>query len=157
VTLAPVEIRHVQLPRRALGYRRGAVDQLLGEIQESFEDVWRDRADLRDEVERLEGELARYKELDVLLRNSLVSAERAADDLRSQAGKEADVILDEARIRAREMTANAEAERERVRGEVRRLRSLESDLKADYKAFLLGALDRLDAETAEHESPEPPV
>lgn len=156
MTLAPVEIRHVHLPRRALGYRRGDVDQLLGEIQESFEDVWRDRADLRDEVERLESELARYKELDVLLRNSLVSAERAADELRAQAGKEADLILDEARVRGREMTANAEAERERVRTEVRRLRSLETDLRADYRAFLLGALDRLEAETAEHESPETP-
>ena len=150
MALAPVELRHVHLPRRALGYRRGAVDQLLGEIQESFEDVWRDRADLRDEVERLEAELARYKELDVLLRNSLVSAERAADELRAQAGKEADVILDEARVRARETTANAEAERERVAAEVRRLRSLETNLRADYRAFLLGALDRLDAETADY-------
>jgi cell division initiation protein len=157
VTLAPVEIRHVHLPRRALGYRRGAVDQLLGEIQESFEDVWRDRADLRDEVERLEGELARYKELDVLLRNSLVSAERAADELRAQAGKESDLIVEEARLRAREMTADAEAERERVRAEVRRLRSLETDLRADYRAFLLGALDRLESETAERESAETPA
>jgi cell division initiation protein len=132
------------------------VDQLLGEIQESFEDVWRDRADLRDEVERLEAELARYKELDVLLRNSLVSAERAADELRAQAGKEADVIVEEARVRAREMTADAEAERERVRTEVRRLRSLETGLRADYRAFLLGALDRLDAETVEHEPLEDP-
>jgi cell division initiation protein len=154
VTLAPVEIRHVRLPRRALGYRRGAVDQLLGEIQESFEDVWRDRADLRDEVERLETDLERYKELDVLLRNSLVSAEKAADELRTNAGKEADIILEEARLRARELTANAEAERERVRAEVRRLRSLETDLRADYRAFLMGALDRLDAETAEHEALE---
>ena len=157
MTLAPVEIRHVHLPRRALGYRRGAVDQLLGEIQESFEDVWRDRADLRDEVERLEGELARYKELDVLLRNSLVSAERAADELRAQAGKESDLIVEEARLRAREMTADAEAERERVRAEVRRLRSLETDLRADYRAFLLGALDRLESETAERESAETPA
>ena len=132
------------------------MDQLLGEIQESFEDVWRDRADLRDEVERLESELARYKELDVLLRNSLVSAERAADELRAQAGKEADVIVEEARVRAREMTVTAEAERERVRTEVRRLRSLETGLRADYRAFLLGALDRLDAETAEHEPLEDP-
>ncbi len=154
MTLAPVEIRHVHLPRRALGYRRGAVDQLLGEIQESFEDVWRDRADLRDEVERLETDLERYKELDVLLRNSLVSAEKAADELRTNAGKEADIILEEARLRAREMTANAEAERERVRAEVRRLRSLETDLRADYRAFLMGALDRLDAETAGHEALE---
>ncbi len=93
MSLTPVEIRHVRLPRRPFGYGRENVRELLEEIVQSFEDVWRDRADLRDEVERLEGELARYKELDVLLRNSLVSAERAADELRAQAGKEADLIV----------------------------------------------------------------
>ena len=154
MTLTPVEIRHVHLPRRALGYARGSVEGLLEEIVRSFEAVWRDRADLRDEVERLEAEVARYKEVDVLLRNSLVSAERAADELRAQAGKEADVIVDEARVRAREITAEAEAERERVRGEVRRLRSLEADVRAGYRAFLLTALDRLEGDTEERLRPD---
>jgi len=146
VTLTPVEIRHVRLPRRTLGYSRPAVDGLLEDIVRSFEAAWRDRADLRDEVEKLEGEVARYKEVDVLLRNSLDAAERAADELRAQAGKEADVILEEARVRAREITAEAEAERERVRGEVRRLRALEADVRAGYRAFLLTALDRLEGD-----------
>jgi cell division initiation protein len=152
--VTPVEIRHAQLPRRPLGYSRKAVDALLTEITSSFEDVWRDRADLRDEVERLETEVARYKELDVLLRNSLVSAERAADELRAQAGKEADVILEEARVRAREIVAVAEADRERTRAEIRRLRALEGDVRAGYRAFLLTALDRLDADTDERAASE---
>jgi cell division initiation protein len=92
--------------------------------------------------------------VDVLLRNSLVSAERTADELRVQAGKEADVILEEARVRAREITAEAEAERERVRGEIRRLRSLEADLRAGYRAFLLTALDRLDGDTEDRIRPD---
>lgn len=147
MSLTPVELRHLQLPRRPLGYRRAAVDQVLEDVRGSFEDVWRERADLRDEVERLEGEAARYKELDVLLRKSLVSAERTADELRAQAGKEADVIVEEARVRAREITAEAEAERERIRTEVRRLKSLEHEVRASYRAFLLTALDRVEAET----------
>jgi len=142
------------MPRRALGYSRGNVDRLLEEIVRSFEGVWRDRADLRDEVERLEAEVARYKEVDVLLRNSLVTAERAADELRAQAGKEAGVILDEARVRAREITAEAEADRERVLGEIRRLRSLEADVRAGYRAFLLTALDRLEGDTEERIRPD---
>lgn len=142
------------MPRRALGYSRGNVDRLLEEIVRSFEGVWRDRADLRDEVERLEAEVARYKEVDVLLRNSLVSAERAADELRAQAGREAGVILDEARVRAREITSEAEADRERVRGEIRRLRSLEADVRAGYRAFLLTALDRLEGDTEERIRPD---
>lgn len=154
MTLTPVEIRHVQLPRRPLGYQRPAVEHLLEEVVRSFESVWRDRADLRDEVERLEGEVARYKEVDVLLRNSLVSAERAADALRAQAGKEADLILEEARVRAREITAEAEGERERVRGEIRRLRSLEADVRAGYRAFLLTALDRLEGDAEERIRPD---
>jgi cell division initiation protein len=153
VSLTPVEIRHVRLPRRAFGYSRSAVDDLLARVTESFEDVWRERADLRDEVDRLEAEVARYKELDVLLRNSLVSAERAADELRAQAGKEADVMLEEARVRARETTAEAEAERERIRAEVRRLRSLEVEMRSGYRAFLLTALDRLEGDTEEREAP----
>jgi cell division initiation protein len=147
VSLTPVEIRHVQLPRRAFGYGRAAVDRLLEEVQRSFEDVWRDRADLRDEVDRLEGEVARYREVDVLLRNSLVAAERAADELRAQAGKEAAVILEEARVRAREIAAEAEGERERIRAEIRRLKALEGEVRAGYRAFLLTALDRLDGDT----------
>ncbi len=147
MSLTPVEIRHVQLPRRAFGYGRVAVDRLLEEVQRSFEDVWRDRADLRDEVDRLEGEVARYREVDVLLRNSLVAAERAADELRAQAGKEAAVILEEARVRAREIAAEAEGERERIRAEIRRLKALEGEVRAGYRAFLLTALDRLDGDT----------
>ena len=152
MSLTPVEIRHVALPRRPLGYAREPVDKLLEEIVRSFEAVWRDRADLRDELERLEGEVARYKELDVLLRNSLVSAEKAADELRAQAGKEADVIVEEARVRAREIVADAEGERERILAEVRRLRSLETDVRADYRGFLLSALDRLEGDTAERQA-----
>jgi cell division initiation protein len=143
--LTPVELRHVSLPRRPLGYSRAAVDSLLAEVVESFEDVWRDRADLRDELDRLEGELARYRELDVLLRNSLVAAERTADELRAQAGTEAALIVEQARVRAREIAAQAEAERERIRTEVRRLKALEVEVRADYRAFLLAALDRVES------------
>jgi len=59
MALAPVEIRHVKLGRGILGYSRGATDRLLDEITASFEDVWRERADLTDKVEQLEGDLVR--------------------------------------------------------------------------------------------------
>ncbi len=154
MTLTPVEIRHVDIGRRPFGYDRGIVDDLLDRIVESYEGVWRERADLREELERMEGEIARFKELEVLLRNTLVSAERSADDIRSQARREADLILEEARAKARETTISAETERERVTAEIRRLKSLESDMRAEYKAFLLRSLDRVEADTDVRDAPE---
>ncbi len=142
----------MKLGRRLGGYDRPATDALLLRIAESFEDVWRERADLRDEIERLEGELARFRELEVLLRNTLVSAERSADELRAQAHREADVILDEARVKAREIGGGAESERERVRADIRRLKNVETQMRAEYRAFLVTALDRLEGDTEERET-----
>ena len=77
MALTPVEIRHLKPARGFLGYKRAVVDRLLAEIAESYEDVWRERADLADKVEQLELDLVRHKELEGLLRTTLVSAESA--------------------------------------------------------------------------------
>src|SRR5438552_3327225 len=108
----PVEIRHVRLARGLLGYGRRAVDKLLTDVSDSFETVWRDRADLADRVEQLETDLVRYRELEQLLHTTLVSAERAAHELRDQARREAVTIVDEARAEARTVTREARTERE---------------------------------------------
>ena len=123
MALTPVEIRHVTLGRGLIGYQRAQTDQLLAEIAASFEDVWRERADLADEVEQLEADLVRYKELEALLRTTLVSAERASAELKEQARREADLVLGEARAEARRVQREAAAENERLTAESRRLRA----------------------------------
>jgi cell division initiation protein len=124
MSYTPVEIRHVRVKRGLFGYRRRPVDGLLEEIADSFELVWRERADLADKVEHLEAELAHHRELEALLRTTLTSAEGAAHDLKDKARREADLILGEARAEARAITRDAAAERERLSGEIRRIRAL---------------------------------
>jgi cell division initiation protein len=123
MALTPVEIRHLAPPRVLFrGYRVATTDQLLEEIVTSFEDVWRERADLADKVEQLETDLVRYRELENLLRATLVSAEQASAQTRDQARREAELILTEAHAEAREIQRRAIAENERLENESRRLR-----------------------------------
>jgi cell division initiation protein len=122
--LAPTEIRHISIPRGLRGYRRGAVEQLLDEIADSYGDVWRDRAELSDRIEHLEEELQRHRELESLLRKTLVSAEAAAEEQREQARRSAELVVAEAHAEARRITFAATAERERLLKDVRRLREL---------------------------------
>ena len=124
MSYTPVEIKHVRLKRGLLGFRRKAVDELLAEIAGSFEDVWRERAELAEKVEHLEGELTRQRELETLLRTTLTSAETAAEDIKEKARREAQLILVEARAEARAVTRGAASERDRLRVEIRRIRSL---------------------------------
>jgi len=138
----PVEIRHVRLTRGLMGYRRTPVDRLLAEVTSSFEEVWRERADLADKVERLESDIIRYKDLEQLLRATLVSAESAAHELRNQAKREADSIVAEAKIESRTITRDARMAREHLLLEARRIRLL-----------LHGALDAIDESELELEEP----
>jgi cell division initiation protein len=124
MALTPVEIRHIKPSRSLLGYNRKVVDELLEDVVESFEQVWRERADLGDKVERLDADLVRYRELETLLRTTLVSAERASQELREQARREASVMLEEAHSEARRVRREALADLERMRMEAARIRSL---------------------------------
>jgi len=128
-----------------MGYNRGQTDRLLEDIAASFEDVWRERADLADKVEQLESDLVRYKELETLLRSTLVSAERASTEVKEQARREADLILGEAHAEARKLQRPAIAENKRLITESRRL-----------KAQLRAALETIDdVQDAEDAAPAP--
>jgi cell division initiation protein len=120
----PVELRHVRFGRSPFGYRRSHVDRTVDEVADSFETVWRERADFADRIEQLEAELRRHRELETLLRSTLTSAEQSAHELRDQARREAALVLEEAHAEARRITQDARAERERLRGETRRVKAL---------------------------------
>jgi cell division initiation protein len=124
MAITPVEIRHIKVTRSLFGYSRGVVDKLLEDIIDSFEEVWRERADLADKIERLEEDLVRYRELETLLRTTLVSAERASQELKEQARRESRLLLDEAHAEARKIKRDAVADLERMRSEAHRIRTL---------------------------------
>jgi cell division initiation protein len=121
----PVELRHVRLGKSLFrGYKQDEIDKLLEDVADSFEDVWRERGELADKLEDVEKVLAEVKQREQLLTSALVSAERAAADARAQAKREAEVIVAEAHQEARSITRSAQAERERLFAEVRRMETL---------------------------------
>jgi cell division initiation protein len=124
MTITPVELHHIDLKRGLFGYRRSPVDRLLEEIERSFEETWRERAEFADRIEQLQSELSRHRELETLLRTTLISAEKSAHELKAHAKKEADLAIDEAHAEARSVTRAAAAERERLLAEARKIRAL---------------------------------
>ena len=124
MSYAPVEIRHVRFRRSLLGYRRAAVDTALAEIASSYEGVWQERMDLTDRVDELEREVSRHREMEELMRTTLLTAERASQDMRDDARREAGTIVEEAHREARSITNDARRERELLLVSSRRVRTL---------------------------------
>ena len=124
MSYTPVELRHVRIGRGLFGYKRGAVEQLLLDVADSFENVWRERAELVDEVHEMTKNVDELKRREELLTHTLVAAEQAAADVREHAKREAELILAEAHQAARSISRGAQGEHARLSAEVRRMEAL---------------------------------
>jgi cell division initiation protein len=124
MSYTPVELRHVSPARALFGYSRSEVERLIEEVADSFEQVWRERGELIDRVEDLDHRIDELKQREALLSQTLVSAERVARDAKDAARREAELIVAEAHQEARAVSRAAQAERERLFGEARRIESL---------------------------------
>ena len=68
----PVELRHVKIERTMFGgYKRRETQQLIEDIADSFEDVWRERGELTDKLEDVE---QRFGELSSEVRTRVADA-----------------------------------------------------------------------------------
>ncbi len=144
----PVELRHLKIARAFRGYKRDDTDRMIEDIADSFEEVWRERGELTDKLEEVEKRLEEAKEREGLLASTLVAAERVAAEAREAAKREAELILAEAHGEARSVTRLAQAERERLFAEARRV---EAQLRA-----ALGMIEQADERSAALE-PEAPA
>lgn len=151
--LSPPEIQHQKLKSRLGNYDREHVDALLENVAASYEQVWHERDSARARVAELEQQLQDYEELERLLRDSLVTGQRAAEEVKAEAAKQADALLEEARRKADGIVAQAKRERDGVKAEIGRLRSVEQDVQERCRTLLVGALDAIGQHAAQ--PPEP--
>jgi cell division initiation protein len=143
--ITPAEIRHIDVPRAWLrGYRRGVVDELLEEVASGFEEVWQERSHLADRVRELEAEDEKHRDLERLLHSTLVSAERAAEEMKAQAIRESDLIVQEAHAESRRTTRGLAAEKRRLEDDVARIRA---QLQTAFEA--LGERPRSESTTSD--------
>jgi cell division initiation protein len=124
MALTPVQIRNVDLPKARLrGYRRRDVEELVEELADSLESARQERAQLADRLQELETEAATYRELEVVLRSTLVAAERAGEEMKDQAKRESDLIVQAARAESRRVTRESAAEKRRLEEDLSKIRA----------------------------------
>ncbi len=141
--LTPPEIQHQTL-KSGRGYDRDEVDKLLEHVTSSYEQVWLERDELRSRLSELEGELATFRDTERYLRDTLVTAQRAAGELRSEAEKDAERLKSEALADVGRARAEAERELQDLRTEIEHFRTLERELRSNLRAFLEEALRQIE-------------
>lgn len=154
--LTPPEIQYQPLTTRGRrGYDREEVDKLLERVAKSYEEVWRERDELRARVSELKSEGGSPRDSEHVLHEILVSAQRAADQVLADAREEAERLSSAAREEAK---AAAERELGDVRAEIERLQSLERYIYSGLRARLEEGLKLIeDGRPSEGAPPSEPL
>src|SRR5579864_9016867 len=98
--ITPIDIQHKTFKKALQGYDRADVDKFLDEIIETLEDEAQQRAALEAEVSDLKERISHFKAMEESLQNTLILAQRTADEVKANAHKEADLIKAEAKVAA---------------------------------------------------------
>ncbi|MCX7830166.1 MAG: DivIVA domain-containing protein [Acidobacteria bacterium] len=96
---SPIEIQSHHFRTQIKGYDKDDVKLFLNAVAESYQELTIENSSLRKEVERLSASLEEFKSRENLLKDALYLAQKTADELKSNAEKEAQTILKEAELK----------------------------------------------------------
>jgi len=146
--ISPIDIQHKTFKKALQGYDRAEVDQFLDEVIETLEDDAQHIAALQAEINDLKERISHFKAMEESLQNTLVLAQRTADEVKASAHKEADLIKEQARIAAeREISTFTDAASEARRDHQRAIEAAEK-AKSELRSLLMTHLALLDKTAA---------
>jgi cell division initiation protein len=142
--ITPVDIQHKTFKKALQGYDRAEVDQFLDEVIETLEDDAHQCAALEAEIGDLKERISHFKAMEESLQNTLVLAQRTADEVKASAHKEADLIREQARLAAEREIASYNDTIADVRREQQRAVEAAEKAKSELRSLLMTHLSLLD-------------
>ena len=105
--VTPLEIQNHNFSKKWRGIDPVEVEAFLALVGEEIEDLTRARAEMESRVRALETENSEHRERERTLRDTLLSAQRASDDIRGAARKEAELVVQQAEDASERLTHHA--------------------------------------------------
>jgi cell division initiation protein len=157
--ITPIDIQHKSFKRALQGYDRAEVDAFLDEIIETLEDEAQHRAALEADIADLKERISHFKAMEDSLQNTLVLAQRTADEVKASAHKEADLIREQARMAAEREITNYNDAISDVRREHQRTVEANEKARSELRSLLathLALLEKPQGGAGFNGTPEPP-
>lgn len=144
--ITPVEIQSKAF-KSGIGYDKKDVDSFINEILENYEELYRSNVEMKDKINMLNEGLQHYKNIEASLQKALVLAEKTSEETIRTAELKAQTIEMEAVNKAKEHTADAKMELERVHNQTVALVQQYTKYKAQFKQFLNAQLDLITSDS----------
>ena len=134
--VTPLDLRQQRFKTVMRGYDRGDVQAFMLEVSDDYENALRENDKLRQEVAKLEAVLGEHRGQERNLRNTLLTAQKLADEIKTNAQTEAGLILRDAEGQRDLILQKTQARLEDVQREIEGLRMKRREVENDIESLI---------------------
>lgn len=144
--LTSIEIRNQQFDGKMRGYNKDQVDTFLKDAAQSIEVLTKENKELKEELDWALKRLDNYEEMQESLNKSILVAQDAADQLKSNSIKEANVIITDAQNQADMTIREAVSEVNKINHEMQELRKHSRTFKQRLQIMVESQLELIESQ-----------
>lgn len=153
VVITPMEIHNKEFGRKVRGYDQDEVDEFLDKIIVDYEKLYKENSELKDKLNLQNEKMEQYVKIEDTLQKTLVTAQKASEDIEKNARTKAELIIQDAQTQAKQLLEGANHEiisiiknREKLIKDVKILRArIKSLLESQLE--ILDETDQLDKDS----------
>mgnify|MGYP001082690169 CR=1 FL=1 len=142
--ITPLDIQQKQFPYKFRGFDDEEVYAFLEIIREEMEDLLRENASLKENSIRLENQIKEHKDMETTLRETLVTAQQMVEEYKSNARKEAELLIKEAELRADTLVKEAQEKVIKIHEDIVDLKGIRRHFKEELRRLIEGHLKMLE-------------
>ncbi|GGA20982.1 DivIVA domain-containing protein [Paenibacillus physcomitrellae] len=144
--LTPLDIHNKEFSRRLRGYDEDEVNEFLDQVIKDYEIVIRENKELQNQLLAVQEKLDHFANIEETLSKTIIVAQEAADEVRNNAKKEAQLIIKEAEKNADRIINESLSKSRRVSLEVEELKKQASIYRARFRTLVEAQLELLSQE-----------
>ncbi len=134
--ITPLDIQQKQFPMRFRGFDVDEVYSFLELLREELEELLRESASLKEQLGRADEQLLEHRSMETTLRETLMTAQQMVEDYKTNARKEAELILKEAELRADSMVKDAQEKVVKIHEDIVDLKGIRRHFKEEIKRLI---------------------
>ena len=145
MNITPLDITQKQFRKRLRGYEPEEVEAFLSLVAVEFEALVKEVVALREENQRQEEALAEHKGRERALQETLVTAQKASEEIRDAARKEAEITISDAELQAEKIVQGAHARFLRIVDDINELKRQRVQFEAGVRTLVESHLRLVEA------------
>jgi cell division initiation protein len=151
----PLEIQKREFSRSWKGLDPVEVQTFLSDVAEDMESLARQNADLETRIRALEQENDEHRERERILKQTLLSAQQASEDIRAAARREAELVVRQAQDSSEQLTHHALQRSAEIEKAIHELKIQRKNLRLQLQKSLELFQQVLDFDREEDEKDKP--